>query len=329
MSVDLPQRAELRPSDVENLAGRDTGRDHLSHSSLNTLLACRQRFFYDKVERLELIEGPRALGLGRAFQKAIELQDPDAGAQALIDAAPGFRDQDAEDKLRIEAATVRAASRLYLDRWPLGDTREVREYEYRVRLRNPWTGHYSRTFDLLGYADGVIDQGGYLELVENKFVGQMDQLTIRKLNLDRQIALACYGLWRATGKPVRRVHYRLTRKPSIKPRKETKSKPAETADEYIARLEADYSDPERRDFYSHEELLFRSDDDLLRVEQEVWIWADVLRQARRRGAWDRDTSRCADWGGCSYLPLCLGDPDARSLYRVRPEHVPDDEVEAA
>jgi hypothetical protein len=313
----------LRPSDCTNLAGRPAEREHLSHSMLNTLLACRQRYFYDKVARLELIEGPRALGLGRAFQRAIEHQNPDAGVTALAEAAPDFQDQDATDRLRIEQATVRAAARLYLDRWPAQGTGEIREYEYRVRLRNPWTGHYSRTFDLLGYADGVIDCGGYLELVENKFVGQVDQLTIRKLNLDRQLALECYGLWRATGKPVRRVHYRLTRKPSIKPRKATKTKPAETADEYIARLEADYADPDRRDFYSHEELLFRSDEDLLRVEQELWTWAEMLRQARRRGHYDRDTSRCADWGGCPFIPLCVGDPDAMSLYRERPAREPE------
>jgi hypothetical protein len=34
---------------------------------------------------------------------------------------------------------------------------ETREMEYLVQLRNPWTGAYSRTFDLKGYADGVVD----------------------------------------------------------------------------------------------------------------------------------------------------------------------------
>jgi hypothetical protein len=323
----LAGQATLRPSDVENLAGQDTGRDHLSHSALNTLLACRRRYFYDKVERLELIQGPRALGMGKAFQKAIEHQDPQAGVTALRDQAPAFLDQDAEDKLRIEEATVRAAAALYLSQWP-GAPAEQREVEYLVRLRNPWTGHYSRTFDLLGYADGVIDCGGYLELIENKFVGQIDALTIKKLNLDRQLALECYGLWRATGKPVRQVRYRFTRKPSIKPRKATSKKPAESVGEFVERLEADYQDPERREFYSREEQLFRSDQDLLETEKNLWTWSDVLRQARRRGHFDQDTSRCSDWGGCPYIPLCVGDPDAPSLYQERPPH-PESEAEAA
>jgi hypothetical protein len=244
---------------------------------------------------------------------------------ALREQAPAFRDQQAEDKLRIEEATVRAGAALYLSQWP-GAPAEQREVEYLVRLRNPWTGHYSRTFDLLGYADGVIDCGGYLELVENKFVGQIDALTIKKLNLDRQLALECYGLWRATGKSVRQVRYRFTRKPSIKPRNATAKKPAETVDEFIERLEADYR--ERPEFYSREEPLFRSDQDLLDTECDLWTWADVLRQARRRGHYDKDTSRCSDWGGCPFIPLCVGDPDAISLYQTRPLHV-EPEEEAA
>jgi hypothetical protein len=326
---DVEQPAVLRPSDAENLAGRETGRPHLSHSALNTFIACGQRYEFDKVKRLELIERKPSLRLGSAFQKAIELSDPDAGPKLLRAEAPTFRTDEDEDRLRIEEATVRAAARLYLDRWPPAGTGETREFEYRVRLRNPWTGYYSHTFDLLGYADGVLDCGGYLELVENKFVGQIDKLTIRKLILDRQVSLECYGLWRATGKPVRRVHYRFARKPSIKPRKATKNKPAETVDEFIVRLEADYADPERRDFYTHSEPLFRSDEDLLRMEQELWIWADELRSARRRQLYPRDTSRCAEYGGCPFIPLCCGDADAMSLYRERPRHEPELEAEAA
>jgi hypothetical protein len=100
-------------------------------------------------------------------------------------------------------------------------------------LRNPWTGHYSRTFDLLGYADGLIDPGHRaptpdrhsagrpLELVENKLVGRIDQVMVQRLPLDRQLQLARYGIWRATGRTVSTVHFRWVKKPSIK-RKQTR-----------------------------------------------------------------------------------------------------------
>lgn len=307
----MSEIASLRPSDATNLAGQDTGREHLSHSSIATLANCARRYEFHYVDRLEPISRPRPLGMGSAFQKAIELQDPKAGA-ALLREGIRILDQADEDRLRVEEVTVESAARLYLDRWP-ADGREQREYEYRVRLRSPYTGAWSRTFDLLGYADGVIDCGSYLELIENKFVGQINEVSVRKLPLDRQVSLACYGLWRATGKVVRTVHYRFTKKPSIRQKK------GETLDQYLTRLAADYADPERRDFYTHGEPLFRTADDMLRIEQELWDYAEQLRQARSRGFFSRNPSHCSDFGGCPFLALCVGDPDANSLYQVRVE----------
>lgn len=323
--------AELRPPDLANLAGEDTGRGHLSHSSIGVQLDCLKKWDWKYNKRLELIRGSRALGMGKAFQKAIELQDPEAGVLALREAAPVARDQAAEDKLQIEETIVRAGSKLYLERWPAG-VGETREYEYRVRLRSPYTGRPSMTFDLLGYADGVDDKGDFLELVENKFVGQITELGVRKLKLDRQVGLACYALWRSTGKPVRVVRYRYVRKPSIQQKKGRETNAgrvgAETVAEYCERIEADYADPARRDFYSHAEDLFRSADDMLVLEQELWDWAEQLRDAKNRDFFTRNTSSCHDFGGCPYIPLCVGDPDAMSLYAERPVRELEEEAKA-
>lgn len=306
------QIAILRPSDGENLAGQNTGREHISHTRLSTFLACPRRYDLRYVERLESISRAPALSLGRAFHHAIEVRDPQAGANYLREHAAPSTDQASEDKLRIDEATVAAGATYYLARWqPLTDER--RETEYRVQLRSPWTGAYSRSFDLVGVADGVLDCGSWLELVEDKFLGALTEQGIRRLTLDRQISLACYALWRATGKSVRRVHYRIVRKPSIKQRKD------ETVDEFCERIAADYADPARRDFYGHEEQLFRGTDDLLRVEAELWEWARQMREQRRQRLFARNTSACLDFGGCEFLPICLGDEDARALYRVRPE----------
>lgn len=340
----------LRPSDATNLAGQDTGRDTLSHSKLSLVLACARKYELHYEKRLELIARPRPLSLGSAFQKAIEFQDPEAGVLALQghdftvfpdgmwvanppEEPVRFYSQEQEDQHRIDCATVRAAAALYLRRWPAGSG-EAREVEFRVRLRSPWTGAYSNTFDLLGYADGVVDHyngNTYvtnmigeaptpLELIENKLVGRVDALKVQRLPLDRQLALERYGLWRATGRHVQRVHYRWVKKPSIKPRGGRKKdrSDAETIDQFIERLEHDYT--EREDFYVHEEQpKWATTEDLLRIEAELWTWAQRLRDMRRQRLADRNTARCTDFGGCQFLPICTGDPDAMSLYRVRPE----------
>jgi hypothetical protein len=315
--TNLAADCELCGGTGEVLLYGESPREHLSHSSIGLLNACPRKFDLHYGKRLSLIQTRRSLGLGRAFQKAIEHGDPEAGTKALqeeFESTPGMDG----DRLMVEQSIVRGAARLYLAKWPAPEGEE-REYAYRVRLRSPWTGAWSQTFDLLGYADGVEDMGDWLELTENKFVGRVDAPTVQRLPLDRQVTLSCYGLWRATGKEVRRVNYRYVKKPAIK------QKQGESLTAFCERVEADYE--ERPEFYSPDiDPLFRTADDLLRVEAELWVWAEQVRHARQQQIYPRNTAACSDYGGCQFIPICTGDPDAMSLYHVRPQRDLDDEA---
>jgi hypothetical protein len=302
---------DLRPAEAVNLAGQETGRRTLSHSTLNLWLACPQKFGWAKAERLEPIKESRALSLGRAFHYGIEANSPQAALDFLIRESGHPSSQDEQDQLETNATIVYASAEAYLEKWP-APVNEAREVEYVVRIRNPWTGSYSRTFDLRGYADGVIDNGDHLELVERKLVGQVSAVSRKKLYLDRQISLACYGLWRATGKPVKVVRYRYVKKPSIR------RKQNESQRDFIQRLHDDYRS--RPDFYVPEfDPVFRDERDLLRAEAELWRWASDIREGIQAKFFTRNTTHCSDFGGCEFLPLCMGEQGAESLYRVRPE----------
>lgn len=306
---------DLLPSDEQNLAGQtdeETGREHLSHSSVSTHLSCLQKYGFSYDLGIEPIVTPEPLAMGRAFQAAIEHNNPEVGITMLVESTRVF-DQTDEDKLRVNSIIVGAAAEAYLARWPAPDTSE-REFAYRVRLRNPWTGYFSHTFDLTGYADELIEADDGLELVENKLVGQITELDVRRLPLDRQIALSCLGIYRATGQVVKRIRYRWTRKPSIRQRQK------ESLEQFCKRLQTDYQ--ERRDFYTHEETVYRSEADLVRIEAELWEWAEQLRQARRRRLYPRNTSVCHEYGGCPFIPICVGDPDAKSLYQPKQPREP-------
>jgi hypothetical protein len=345
-------RATLREADRTNLAGQDTGRMALSHTRLSVFLACHRKFELSYVKRLESIRKPRPLSLGAAFQKAVELGDPEAGVLLLEgwthendtwtspEAPVYFYDQAAQDQHDVDKAIVRGAARLYLETWPAHELEE-REFEFRVQLRNPWTGAYSKTFDLHGYIDGLLPllpsrnpDGSYRlltcdevieltdhpvawEIIENKLVGQVSPLKVQRLPLDRQLALERYATWRVTGRPVERVSYRWVKKPAIRRKKD------ETNADFCARVETDFA--ERPDFYLHEENpSWVTTDDLLRLECELWEWAEDVRAKLRadhgrRRLFDRNTSHCVEYGGCQFIPICTGDPDALSLYRVRPE----------
>jgi hypothetical protein len=295
---------ELIPSDVQNLVDQEDreGRAALSHSSLNTQLACHQRYAYEYVDRIAPIVKPSGLRLGGAFAKATETGDPADGVAKLSGEATILTQED-QDKLTVDCAVVTGAVTAYLAAY---GRRERREFGYRVRLRNPDTGAYSRTFDLEGYADGLTEDW---KLIEDKFVGQLQAVAIKRLKLDRQLALECYGIWRATGHEIIDVSYRFTRKPSIKQRK------AETIEQFAERVEADYQ--ERPEFYLVEESITRSATDLVRIEAELWQWAQQRRDASRARIYPRNSSHCHDYGGCPFLPLCVGDPDAPSLFKEK------------
>lgn len=306
----------LQPPDLQNLINLPPERDHVSYSSLSTLINCARRFEFEKVERLEPIGKSYGQSMGKAFTLALE-----AGDVRVVDdvlSRDVFNQQD-RDALDTDRAIVKAAATAYLARYGRGDVQ--REYGYRIRLRSPYTGAYSRTFDLLGYADGVIDHGDHLELIEDKFVGRLDTAMVRRVRLDRQVGLEAYALWRITGKPCSVIRYRFTKRPSIK------QKQNETAAAFIERVTQDYV--ERPDFYLHEEVTTRSDDDLLRLEAELWDWVELLRGARRRDFYPRNTTACTQFGQCPFLDLCVMGDQARPLYRERPPTQPIPGLEAA
>lgn len=308
----------LRPPDMQNLVGQETGRDHLSATKLSTGLNCLRRYQHRYVDRLEPIARRPSLTLGKAFHASIEARDPIAGVRAMT-ADRHVTSQEEQEQLEIDGVIVTAAATAYLERYADDDVQ--REVGYRVRLRSPYTGAWSRTFDLLGYADGVVDRGSFLELVEDKFVSRVDNVSVRRVKLDRQVGLECYALWRITGKPVRVIRYRFTKKPAIKRRQ------TESHQDYLLRLIADYR--ERPDFYLHEEQTFRDADDLLEIEAELWSWAEQIRAAGSNGFFPRNTSHCADFGGCPYLDLCTQGQEALALYERKTDSTPVTPEEAA
>jgi hypothetical protein len=320
-----PAALELRAPDLENLASQDTGRATLSNTSIGTFLACEQKFEYHYEHRLSPAITATPLALGKAFSHALEVGDPIAGEMLLRRQAdeentraignPWVQAPNERD-VEIQATIVREASRAYLKQYGAHAAREV---ETRVRIRNPQAGgRYSQTHDLVCRVDGLAPDGSHL--IEDKLVGKLDRRNLhRRVLLDRQITIEAYSHWRTTGELIGEIRYRATLKPQIKQRKD------EAFDAYLARIAVDYRD--RPDFYLAEIEARRSLGDFLRLERELWRWAEQIRLARRDGTFPRDTSACTDFGGCRYLALCCDEPGAEHQYVVRPKFVESDQPE--
>lgn len=308
----------LRPPEDVNLIGVETGRDHLSHSAIGTFLGCQQKYNWSYEHRLTPAVTATPFALGRAFAEALEHGDPEHGERLLREQAAAEAERAAgnpwltspdEETVDIQATIVREASAAYLRRY--GQHEQTREVELRARIRNPAVGgRYSLTHDILGRVDALSHDG--LTLFEDKLVGQIPRGSLAaRLRLDRQVTIGCYLVWRCLGIEVAEVKYRMTLKPGIRRRQ------AESHALYLQRIRAEYES--RPDHYLIEEPVTRSPDDYLRLEQELWRWAETIRDARRDGIWPRNTAQCHEYAGCAYLALCAREPGADHQFVMREE----------
>lgn len=183
-----------------------------------------------------------------------------------------------------------------------------REPEWLQPIVNPDTGRTSKKFCTAGKADGYfIDNCDRATIIEEKTTAQINPADIAKLDLDMQVLNEVSNLQRARGVSVAHVIYRFIRKPSIGQTQK------ETVEGFCTRLEADYQT--RLDFYFHQYDILVDQSRVREWERDLWRIAHTIAYARKHDLWYRNTSRCAEWGGCSYLPLCRGE-DAGHMYEV-------------
>lgn len=223
-------------------------------------------------------------------------------------------------ELDVEVAKVQVMAAAYALKYGIDRRREV---VYEFPLRNPHTGRAMRAFKRGGKIDGLLFyEGKQADVIEDKFVGNIQKAMIARLPLDEQVteyvdALAELG-WTA------RVLYRHTRYPGINPEKakEFKTKPnrpAEPIEEFKERLWADVW--ERPSFYFDEQPLTFPADMLAQHRLERWQTAQQILMARRMKWWDRSPTRCHEYGGCAFIPLCTGEPGAEDRYVVVSDNV--------
>lgn len=305
----------LRPPERINLAGVETGRGHLSQSALKTFLTCQQQYSYHYEHNLAPAITSTPLAIGRAFAQALEEGEPEAAAR-LIKAESAIESERAAGSpwivapdtrdVETNAVTATEAARCYLTQYGQHGTREV---ELRARVRNPAVGgRYSHTHDVMARLDSL--SSDYHTIYEDKFVSQIPRANLAsKVRLDRQVQIQAYLVWRVYGVLVTEVRYRMTLKPAIRQRQN------ETFEEYLARIATEYAT--RADHYLAEEVVHPTLDDFLRLERELWRWAEQIRESRKDGTWPRNTGACHDFGGCRFLALCAGEPGALNQFVER------------
>lgn len=238
---------------------------------------------------------------------------------------------DASDagELEVEAVKVGELAIAYVERYGIDNRREI---EFVLPLRNPRTRRSSRAYKLGGKIDGAVITGHHhVRIIEDKLVQQIQKVMIERLELDDQVTEYVDAFlvedWTAD------VSYRHTRWPGINPTKEkippaltpsgnpstAKYVPAETLDEFRERLRLDIL--ERQPFYFDEQILNFPVHHMEEYRRERWGTAQDILAARRHAGkptqeevFYKNPSRCWEYGGCEFIPLCTKIEDAHALY---------------
>lgn len=328
-----------------------TNQQVLTNTKRRDFLWCPRYFYHRHEQRLELVAKSRGRRRGTIFGDALQAAR-DAMAEndlpgmyqaahsviesAYADLVEDVNSQGEHDSLEVERAKIEVMVAAYISRYGLAARREV---EFDLPLRNPFSGSPSRAFRRGGKLDGLEVIGTHrARIVEDKFVQQIQKAMIDRLPLDMQSseyvdALADRG-WDAE------VAFRHTRYPGVSPTKEkippaltpggkeSKAKyvPAETIAEFGARLEKDVG--ERPEHYFDEQIVLFPKQHLESYRKGRYGVAKMILHARsleREFDWEmaypQNPSRCAEYGGCAFLPLCLGREGAMDRYKVVQDNV--------
>jgi hypothetical protein len=241
----------------------------------------------------------------------------------------------------IERAKAEALLIGYHERWK-GETHEVIgvEVPFETELRNPATGHPSRTWRLAGKLDLLL--GSPNRIGEHKTTSEDISPGgdyWRRLRMDGQVSTYFAGA-AALGYLPESCLYDVIRKPGIRPlkatpeenRKYTKAGALyagqrlvdETPDEYKVRLLEDIAAaPEK---YFARGTVVRLENELAEAQHDMWQLAQQIHESEIAGRFPRNPNACLMYGrNCEYWAYCTGEAslDDASLFRkaenVHPE----------
>ena len=319
-------------------------RSLVTQSMMATTISCEEKARLRYVEKLATpITG--ALSVGAAVHKGFEVESATAALDYLVEARGELWTEFEEERLAQDSAIVQAIVEGGLELWDPWPSRP--EVEFRVPYVNPRTGHPSRAHTFAGKIDGVFMPGEislhlmdtlhgdfmskgltnhYPVLLEIKTTSRLDASYLDRLDLDWQVSAYMPAASSLYGAPVRQMVYRICRKPQIRPKSKIKRANGldekgkaqylyspETIEEYAERVREDYR--ERPDFYFHEVVLTRTDEQIERWLWEAWEVHERILQIQNGAMTLRNVGHCLDFGRCPFFDLCRGvqSPEAFSV----------------
>ncbi|HUT56321.1 MAG TPA: PD-(D/E)XK nuclease family protein [Phycisphaerae bacterium] len=326
--------------------------NRLTVSRMNCAKTCLRKHYWLYILGLRPDREAAPLRVGRRFHKGLEVAETQgeaagtAAALAPYDAGPPpGATEDEEQSWWVERETVARLLMAHDWRWRDMEMETIAtETTFEIPLRNPATGHPSRTWVLAGKRDKIARlpvPDGRLALIEYKTTSDdLDPTGDYWLRLRMDMQVSVYWLSaHDDGIEIETALFDATRKPAIRPRNVplldenwfkvvlddatgdrvfkkngeprlsaadgmTLQTRRERPEEFGARLTADIMD--RPDYYFARQEVPRLSGDLEDARYELWQMGRLLADCERYGRWPRNTNACISYGRCPCWGLCTG-----------------------
>lgn len=265
----------------------------ITYSMFTAWLSCRQKFDYRYNRCIVPRENAVALSFGSAVHSGLETWFKTHDIDKAVEAANRIDLSDADQVKATELV------RGYWEKYPHEDFTVVSiEQEFSTPLINPKTGAPSKTWELAGKVDGIIERKGELWILEHKTASNANDDYLNRIEIDMQIAFYAIAMQQVMERPIVGALYDVLEKPAIR------LKTNEDIDAFRLRVRDDID----ADNYVRRYVRFA--DGFLTLRQTL-IWA-MCREIRH-GAICPNTSACLQYSTCPYLPLCRACGDLQSV----------------
>lgn len=293
---------------------------HLSHSSIQTYLDCRQKFKLDKIDKLTTKKRKDYFLFGEAIHKFLELHykgvpQPLEGIKAIYDKArkSGTLTADDEHKLSVDEATVTGIAKAY-PRFYKGDSDRFTKYvpEHQFTVDFP-------TFQFVGFIDMlVLDAAGDWWVFETKTASPqvLNNDYIDRVKIDSQVSGYMFAAKKLLGVMPRGVLYNVIKKPSIR------LKRGESRVAFCTRVEQEYTKfGQMKEYFVRHELLVDHSQVKRWLKMTDKIGREIIEyfKSEENVAFPmRNTGQCiGKYGACPYLEICITNKVSPLLYEKR------------
>lgn len=285
----------------------------LTHSRIAMRQVCPQKEYYHYVERLRPREVAWSLSVGTAWHAGLEAwqkgSNEDEAVAAGLATLDWIRPENDEEvyKLQLERARVEVLIRVAIRHFQPRNLIAV-EHQFELPICNPKTGRKSRKYALAGKIDGIAeDEDGRLWILENKTTASIEQFR-QSYGMSQQLTLYVYAASRIFDRPIAGAVVRAVQKSRAEP-KRCNGEVVETWEDFRDRLLAEYeSNPSK---YLAEDEVVRVEEQIKQFEAELWMETQERLWQAKSGIIRHNTANCYQYGGCPFLPLCLGVEGAR------------------